>query len=101
MYKGKSEEIEVDEILIASGRKPNVEEYCTSSVNMHEVLYGIEKYSKDSHLVLQIKNEIPSLSRALISSLPTSPSTPLAMVSCFFIILTFETIVRKNFKVFI
>ncbi|MGC8515904.1 MAG: type II toxin-antitoxin system VapC family toxin [Thermoplasmata archaeon] len=24
------------------------EEYCTSSVNMHEVLYGIEKYSKDS-----------------------------------------------------
>ena len=30
------------------------EEYCTSSVNMHEVLYGIEKYSKDSHLVLQI-----------------------------------------------
>ena len=24
------------------------------SVNMHEVLYGIEKYSKDSHLVLQI-----------------------------------------------
>ena len=30
------------------------EEYCTSSVNMHEVLYGIEKYSKDSHLVRQI-----------------------------------------------
>ena len=30
------------------------EEYCTSSVNMHEVLYGIEKYSKDSRLVLQI-----------------------------------------------
>ena len=30
------------------------EEYCTSSVNMHEVLYGIEKYSKGSHLVLQI-----------------------------------------------
>ena len=30
------------------------EEYCTTSVNMHEVLYGIEKYSKDSHLVLQI-----------------------------------------------
>ncbi len=24
------------------------------SVNMHEVLYGIEKYSKDSLLVLQI-----------------------------------------------
>ena len=23
------------------------EGYCTSSVNMHEVLYGIEKYSKD------------------------------------------------------
>ena len=30
------------------------EEYCISSVNMHEVLYGIEKYSKDSRLVLQI-----------------------------------------------
>ena len=30
------------------------EEYCTSSVNMHEVLYGIEKYSKDSRLVTQI-----------------------------------------------
>ncbi len=30
------------------------EGYCTSSVNMHEVLYGIEKYSKDSRLVLQI-----------------------------------------------
>lgn len=30
------------------------EGYCTSSVNMHEVLYGIDKYSKDSHLVLQI-----------------------------------------------
>jgi tRNA(fMet)-specific endonuclease VapC len=30
------------------------EEYCTSSVNMHEVLYDIEKYSKDSHSVLQI-----------------------------------------------
>lgn len=30
------------------------EEYCTSSVNMHEVLYGVEKYSKDSRLVLQI-----------------------------------------------
>ena len=30
------------------------EEYCTSSVNMHEVLYGIEKYSKDSRLVLQL-----------------------------------------------
>jgi len=30
------------------------EEYCTSSVNMHEVLYGIEKYSRDSRLVLQI-----------------------------------------------
>ncbi len=28
--------------------------YCTSSVNMHEVLYGIEKYSKKSHLVLQL-----------------------------------------------
>ena len=30
------------------------EQYCTSSVNMHEVLYGIEKYSRDSRLVLQI-----------------------------------------------
>ena len=30
------------------------EEYCTSSVNMHELLYGIEKYSKVSRLVLQI-----------------------------------------------
>ena len=30
------------------------EECCTSSVNMHELLYGIEKYSKDSRLVLQI-----------------------------------------------
>ena len=30
------------------------EEYCTSSVNMHEVLYGIEKYSKYSRLVTQI-----------------------------------------------
>jgi len=32
------------------------EEYCTSSLNMHEVLYDIEKYSKDSRfrLVLQI-----------------------------------------------
>ena len=30
------------------------EEYCTSSVNMHEVLYGMEKYSKDSRLALQI-----------------------------------------------
>ena len=30
------------------------EEYCTSSVNMYEVLYGIEKYSKDSRLVLQL-----------------------------------------------
>lgn len=30
------------------------EGYCTSSVNMHEVLYGIEKYSKKSHLVLQL-----------------------------------------------
>ncbi len=35
--------------LIESG-----EEYCTSSVNMHEVLYGINKYSKDSRLVLQL-----------------------------------------------
>ena len=31
------------------------EEYCTSSVNMHELLYGIEKYSKDSRLVLQME----------------------------------------------
>ena len=30
------------------------EEYCTSSVNLHELLYGIEKYSKASRLVLQI-----------------------------------------------
>ena len=30
------------------------EEYCTSSVNMHEVLYGVEKYSKNSRLVLHI-----------------------------------------------
>ena len=30
------------------------EQYCTSSMNMHEVLYGIEKYSRDSRLVLQI-----------------------------------------------
>lgn len=30
------------------------EEYCTSSVNMHEVLYGIGKFSKDSHMILQI-----------------------------------------------
>ena len=30
------------------------EEYCTSSVNMHEVLYGIEKYSKNSSSVLHI-----------------------------------------------
>ncbi|MHB8359830.1 MAG: type II toxin-antitoxin system VapC family toxin [Thermoplasmataceae archaeon] len=30
------------------------EEYCTSSVNMHEVLYSIEKYSKDSRSVLLI-----------------------------------------------
>ncbi len=30
------------------------EEYCTSSVNMHELLYGIKKYSKDSRLVLQM-----------------------------------------------
>lgn len=30
------------------------EEYCSSSVNMHELLYGMEKYSKDSGLVLQI-----------------------------------------------
>ena len=30
------------------------EEYCTSSVNMHEVLYGIAKYSKDSSLVSQL-----------------------------------------------
>ena len=30
------------------------EGYCTSSVNMHEVLYGIEKYSKDPRLVLQL-----------------------------------------------
>jgi tRNA(fMet)-specific endonuclease VapC len=30
------------------------EVYCTSSVNVHEVLFGIEKYPKSSHLVLQI-----------------------------------------------
>jgi tRNA(fMet)-specific endonuclease VapC len=30
------------------------EEYCTSSVNMHELLYGIQKYSKDSCLILQM-----------------------------------------------
>ena len=30
------------------------EEYYTSPVNMHELLYGLHKYSKDSHLVLQI-----------------------------------------------
>jgi len=30
------------------------EQYCTSSVNMHEVLYSIKKYSRDSRLVLQI-----------------------------------------------
>ena len=30
------------------------EEYCTSSVNMHEVLYGMEKYSKNSSSVLHI-----------------------------------------------
>ena len=30
------------------------EEYCTSSVNMHEVLYEIEKYSKDFRSVLQL-----------------------------------------------
>ena len=30
------------------------EECCTSSVNMHEVLYGIGKFSKDSHMILQI-----------------------------------------------
>ncbi|MGC8506500.1 MAG: type II toxin-antitoxin system VapC family toxin [Thermoplasmata archaeon] len=30
------------------------EEYCTSPLNIHEVLYGIEKCSKDSRLVLQI-----------------------------------------------
>ena len=30
------------------------EEYCTSSVNMYEVLYGMEKYSKNSSSVLHI-----------------------------------------------
>jgi len=30
------------------------EDYCTSSINLHEVLYGIKKYSKDSKLVMQI-----------------------------------------------
>ncbi|MGP6220186.1 type II toxin-antitoxin system VapC family toxin [Caldiplasma sukawensis] len=30
------------------------EEYCTSSVNMHELLYGIQKYSKDSRLIVQM-----------------------------------------------
>ncbi|MGP6208032.1 type II toxin-antitoxin system VapC family toxin [Cuniculiplasma sp. SKW3] len=30
-------------------------EYCTSSVNMHELLYGIEKYSKGSTLILQME----------------------------------------------
>ena len=33
------------------------EEYCTSSVNMHEVLYGIAKYSRDSSFV----NQLPTL----------------------------------------
>ncbi len=30
------------------------ERYCKSSVNLNEVLYCIDKYSIDSHLVLQI-----------------------------------------------
>lgn len=30
------------------------EEYCTSSINLHEVLYGIKKYSRDSKLIMQI-----------------------------------------------
>ncbi|MHB1493717.1 MAG: type II toxin-antitoxin system VapC family toxin [Thermoplasmataceae archaeon] len=33
------------------------EGYCTSSVNLHEVLYGISKYSRDSSLV----NRLPTL----------------------------------------
>ena len=31
------------------------EEYCTSSVNMHEVLYGIAKHSRVSSLVNQLQ----------------------------------------------
>ena len=46
----KSDKGEVLMLRIIESR----EEYCTSSVNMREVLYGIEKYSKDSHLVRQI-----------------------------------------------
>lgn len=30
------------------------EEYCTSSINTHEVLYGLAKYSRDTGLVLQL-----------------------------------------------
>ena len=32
------------------------EEYCTSSVNMNELLYGVEKYSKDSRLACRYQH---------------------------------------------
>jgi Predicted nucleic acid-binding protein, contains PIN domain len=44
------------------------EGYCTSSVNMHEVLYGIDKYSKDSHLVLQIPTMVYSKNDSELSA---------------------------------
>ena len=44
------------------------EGYCTSSVNMHEVLYGIEKYSKDSRLVLQIPTLVYSKNDSELSA---------------------------------
>ena len=49
--------------IIGSG-----EGYCTSSVNMHEVLYGIEKYSKDSRLVLQIPTLVYSKNDSELSA---------------------------------
>ena len=42
MYKGKSEEIEVDEILIASGRKPNVTDLSLNNADVEYSEKGIK-----------------------------------------------------------
>ncbi len=44
------------------------EDYCTSSINMHEVLYGINKYSKDSGLVLQLPTLVYSKNDSELSA---------------------------------
>ena len=91
----KVKEIEVDEILIASGRKSNVEGLSLENARVEYSDNGIkvnDDFSTRNPSIYAAGDVVDQRYRleTLMSSLPTSLSIPLAMVSCFFIILTLE-----------